>query len=67
MSKRHTRAYQVTMTVHAAEDATKDTVKSLVQDLSWVGGCRDPETDPGFKSMSPSSIVIKRLKEKDRR
>ena len=54
------------MVVHAVEDATSADVKSLIYDLAWVGGCRDPDTDPAFYSMAPSSIVIKRLKEKDR-
>lgn len=55
------------MTVHAASDATAETVKSLIHDLSWVGGCRDPESDPGFESLAPSNITIKRCREKDRR
>ena len=66
MNKRHVRAYQITMTVHAAADATVDTIKSLVRDLEWVGGCRDPHNDPAFDGMTPSNIIIKRQKELDR-
>ena len=66
MKKFHVRAYQVTMIVHAAENATTGSVRSLIEDLSWVGGCRDPETDPAFESMTPSSVIIKRRQDLDR-
>ncbi len=67
MARKHTRAYQVTMTVHVNEDARIFDVRSLLEDLTWVGGCRDPETDPGFYSLTPSKINILRLKSLDKK
>ena len=60
------RAYEVRMIVHAAPNATVESVRSLMHDLSWVGGCRDPDEDPAFDSMEPSKIEIKRRKDLDK-
>lgn len=66
MSERHTRAYTVTMTVRARSDANMETVRSLVDDLEWVGGCRERD-DPAFASLKVVSMQIKRNKDKDKR
>jgi len=64
--KSHTRAYEVTMTVHLVPWANVNDVKSLIEDLQWVGGCRDPG-EATFESLTPSEIRIKRNKLKDRK
>lgn len=63
--KRRPRAYQVILTVHAHRNANIDTVRSLIHDLEWVGGCRDPDS-PDFASLEVSAVKIHRAKEKDR-
>lgn len=65
--KVNTRAYEVTMIVHAAPDATAVDAVSLIHDLTWVGGCRDPENDPAFDGLKPSKIRIKRREDLDRK
>lgn len=65
MRQAHTKAYTVTMTVRAPQDATAETIKSLIRDLEWVGGCRDPD-EPAFSSLTPTNINVKRAKEKDK-
>lgn len=66
MSDHHTRAYTVTMTVRARSDANISTVHSLINDLEWVGGCRDRE-DPAFSSLEVVQVQVKRNKDKDKR
>jgi hypothetical protein len=65
--KCNVRAYEVTMIVHAAPDATTDTVLELIGDLTWVGGHRDPINDPAFEGLKPSKIRIKRMKDLDKK
>ena len=62
----NTRAYTVTMTVYAAPDATIADVKSLLQDLTWVGGCLDPD-DPRFDGLEPKNVTVKRAQKLDRK
>lgn len=61
----NTRAYTVTMTVYAAENANLTSVKEVIADLSWVGGCRDPH-DPAFAGLVSVGVVITRAKHLDR-
>ena len=65
-SEPHTRAYEVTMTVHLTHWASIDDVRSLIADLEWVGRCRHPE-DAAFFCLTPSEVKVKRQKLKDRR
>lgn len=67
MRGNNTRAYEITMIVHASHDATINDVRSVLEDLSWVGGCRDHLEDPGFDGLEPSQVKIKRMKEKDKK
>lgn len=53
------------MVVYARSDATVETVKSLLRDLGWVGGCRDPE-DPAFESLDVIAPKVSRAKHLDR-
>lgn len=45
------RLWRINLLVAADDDATQQDVESLVHDLEWVGGCRDPENDPMFHSV----------------
>ncbi len=65
MPRRNTRAYVVSMIVYADRDATVDDVKSLIYDLTWVGGCRDPGS-PAFDSLQPSKAKVSRAKVLDK-
>lgn len=64
--RRNTRAYEVSMIVYAAADADISSVKDVLNDLTWVGGCRDPENDPGFDGLLPSKVQVKRRRDLDR-
>lgn len=52
------------MIVYAPADATIETVKDLIGDLSWVGGCRNPN-DIQFESLTPSNVRVSRAKALD--
>ena len=52
------------MIVYAPANATIASVEGLIGDLSWVGGCRDPDS-PGFKSLTPSKVRVSRAKDLD--
>lgn len=57
--KKNTRAYEVTMTVYADSEATAADVRSMVYDLTWVGGHCDPD-DPRFWCLDVTKLKIKR-------
>lgn len=65
--KHRPRAYTVSMFVYAPADATIETVRSLLMDLQWVGGCRDPENDPAFDSLKVGHVQISRAKLMDKK
>lgn len=65
-SNRNRRCYEVTMRVYACEDAVKADVIDLIRDLSWVGGCRDPE-DPRFHSLDVVGLKVRRATGLDRK
>lgn len=63
----HTRAYEVTLTVHLVANANVNTVHDLIADLEWVGGCREYGVDPAFHSLTTSEVRVKRQKLKDKK
>lgn len=60
MSHYRPRAYRV----YADPHANIDDVKSLLADLTWIGGCRDPD-EPAFCSLQPRKVRVTRAKELD--
>lgn len=50
--------WRINLLVEADDKATEADVKSLVSDLTWVGGCRDPENDPMFESVDILEMKI---------
>jgi hypothetical protein len=66
MFDKNTRAYTVTMTVYASQYATIDDVQSVIDDMSWVGGCRTPD-DPGFDGLVAKNVKVKRARQLDRK
>lgn len=43
--------WRVNLLIEAEDDATKQDIEEFLYDLEWVGGCRDPDTDPMFSSV----------------
>lgn len=43
--------WRVTLLIEAEDAATKEEIEDFLEDLTWVGGCRDPENDPLFSSV----------------
>jgi hypothetical protein len=43
--------WRVNLLIEADDEATKQDIEQFLYDLEWVGGCRDPDTDPMFDSV----------------
>ena len=43
---------RLNLLVEAPEGATLEEVLAFVHDLEWCGGCRDPENDVMFESLT---------------
>jgi hypothetical protein len=48
----HTKEYILTLRIRASPDTTRQDVIDFAHDLEWVGGCRDPDNDPFFSSVT---------------
>lgn len=60
MKREHTKSFTVSFTAHCEEQVTKAELLAFVRDLEWSGGCRDPQNDPLFSSITMTKIVVKR-------
>jgi hypothetical protein len=61
------RVYRVTVDIVMCDGrAGLDDVEALIHDLTWVGGCRNPDDDPAFSSLEilGGTIVATRKKRK---
>lgn len=43
--------FRINLLVEAPEGADAEDVSDFLEDLTWVGGCRDPDNDPMFSSV----------------
>jgi hypothetical protein len=48
----HTKRVVLTAELLVPRGATLDEVENFAFDLEWVGGCRDPDEDPLFESVT---------------
>lgn len=44
--------WRVNLLIEADDEADKDDILNFLDDLEWVGGCRDPDNDPMFSSVN---------------
>lgn len=43
--------WRVTLLIEADDEADQVDIENFLDDLEWVGGCRDPDHDPMFGSV----------------
>ena len=57
------KKFRVTLLLEASPEATNEDVSDFLEALTWAGGCRDPDHDPMFDSVTILEKKVTRVGE----